>query len=82
VDGRYANYYYLDCTAENDFTPELPKEPVDLIYLCFPNNPTGKTLKKDQLRKWVDYAVKNRALILYDAAYEAFIRDDSPHSIF
>jgi LL-diaminopimelate aminotransferase len=82
VNGRYSNYCYLDCTAENDFTPELPKQPVDLIYLCFPNNPTGKTLKREELKKWVDYAVKNRALILYDAAYEAFIRDDSPHSIF
>lgn len=82
VNGRYENFCYLDCTADNGFTPDLPASPVDLIYLCFPNNPTGKTLKRPELKKWVDYAVKNRALILYDAAYEAFIRDDSPHSIF
>lgn len=81
--GRYANIVYMPCTAENNFVPELPAEPVDLIYLCYPNNPTGAVATKDQLEKWVDYAAKNKAIILYDAAYEAFIRDDSiPHSIY
>ena len=81
--GRYANIVYMPCTAENNFVPELPKEPVDMIYLCYPNNPTGAVATKDQLKKWVDYATKNKAIILFDAAYEAFIRDDSiPHSIY
>lgn len=81
--GRYANIVYMPCTAENNFVPELPAEPVDLIYLCYPNNPTGAVATRDQLEKWVDYAAKNKAIILYDAAYEAFIRDDSiPHSIY
>ena len=81
--GRYANIVYMPCTAENDFVPELPAEPVDMIYLCYPNNPTGAVATKEQLKKWVDYAIENKAIILYDAAYEAFIRDDSvPHSIF
>ena len=81
--GRYANIVYLDSTAENGFVPDLPKEKVDLIYLCFPNNPTGATITRDQLRTWVDYARRNRALILFDAAYEAFISDDSlPRSIY
>lgn len=83
VDGRYSRFVYLNCTADNGFTPELPSKPVDLIYLCFPNNPTGQVMGKKELKKWVDYARENRALILYDAAYEAFIRDESiPHSIF
>lgn len=83
VDGRYQGIQYLDSTRENNYVPDLPKEPVDLIYLCFPNNPTGSTITKDQLKTWVDYARENRALILFDAAYESFIRDDSlPHSIF
>jgi LL-diaminopimelate aminotransferase len=82
-DGRYQGIVYLECTRENDFLPELPKEPVDLIYLCFPNNPTGTTITKTGLKKWVDYARDNKALILFDAAYEAFIRDeDLPHSIY
>ena len=69
--------------AENGFIPDLPAEPVDLIYLCFPNNPTGATITADQLKTWVDYAAANQAIILYDAAYEAFIRDDAlPHSIY
>ena len=73
----------LPCTAENGFVPELPKEHVDVIYLCYPNNPTGTTLTKEQLKKWVDYALATDALIFYDAAYEAFIRhDDIPHSIY
>ena len=74
---------YMPVTAANDFVPELPKEPVDLIYLCFPNNPTGTTLTKSQLKVFVDYAHKTGALILFDAAYEAFITEkDVPHSIF
>lgn len=82
-DGKYEGITYLDCTWDNQFNPELPKEPVDLIYLCFPNNPTGATITKDALKTWVDYAKKNKALILYDAAYEAFITDDTlPRSIY
>ena len=81
--GRYGKIVYMPCTAENDFVPELPSEPVDMIYLCYPNNPTGAVATKAQLKKWVDYAIENKAVILYDAAYEAFIRDDSiPHSIY
>lgn len=81
--GRYGNIVYMPCTAENDFVPELPAESVDMIYLCYPNNPTGAVATKAQLKKWVDYAVANKAVILYDAAYEAFIRDDNiPHSIY
>ena len=82
-DGRYQGICYLDSTEQNGFVPDLPSEDVDLIYLCFPNNPTGTTATKDQLKKWVDYAQNNNALILFDAAYESFIRDESiPHSIF
>lgn len=74
---------YLPCTAENNFIPELPKHRVDLIYLCYPNNPTGTTLTHDQLKKWVDYALANDTLIIFDAAYEAFIQEpDVPHSIY
>lgn len=75
-DGRYGGITYLNCTAANDYLPQLPDEAVDLIYLCFPNNPTGATITKNRLRAWVDYAHNNRALILFDAAYETFIRDD------
>lgn len=82
-NGRYEGLVYLECTKENNYVPHLPSEPVDLIYLCFPNNPTGATITKAQLQTWVAYARKNKALILYDAAYEAFIRDDRlPHSIY
>ncbi|WP_456385692.1 LL-diaminopimelate aminotransferase [Desulfolithobacter sp.] len=82
-DGRYEGVVYLDSTKENNYVPKLPSEPVDLIYLCFPNNPTGSTITKEQLKIWVDYARQEKALILFDAAYEAFIRDDSlPHSIY
>ena len=82
-DGRYTGLHYLESTRENGFIPELPREPVDLIYLCFPNNPTGATITRNQLKRWVDYALNNKALILYDAAYEAFIRDPSlPRSIY
>ncbi|MDP3033844.1 MAG: LL-diaminopimelate aminotransferase, partial [Methanobacteriaceae archaeon] len=81
--GRYGKLVYLPCTAENDFVPELPSEPVDLIYLCFPNNPTGTTLNKDQMATWVNYARKNKAIILFDAAYESYItEEDIPHSIY
>ena len=82
-DGRYDKILYLDSLPENGFVPELPDKPVDLIYLCFPNNPTGATISRETLKTWVDYARENRALILYDAAYEAFIRDQTlPRTIF
>jgi LL-diaminopimelate aminotransferase len=82
-NGRYEGLDYLESTEGNNFIPDLPKVPVDVIYLCFPNNPTGATITKKGLTRWVDYAKKNRALILYDAAYEAFIRDESiPRTIF
>ena len=83
ADGRYQGIVYLESTKDNNFVPGLPKEPVDLIYLCFPNNPTGSTISKAELSKWVTYAHEHKALILFDAAYEAFIRDESlPKSIF
>jgi LL-diaminopimelate aminotransferase len=82
-NGRYSRIIYLDALKENNFVPELPKEKPDLIYLCFPNNPTGSTASNQQLKEWVDFAKENNALILFDAAYEAFIRDDSiPKSIY
>ncbi|MDO5571342.1 MAG: LL-diaminopimelate aminotransferase [Bacteroidales bacterium] len=82
-DGKWSNIVYLPCTKENGFVPALPTEKVDIIYLCYPNNPTGTTLTRSQLKVWVDYAKKNDALILFDAAYEAFIKDDDvPHSIY
>lgn len=82
-NGRYPGLVYLDCTAENGYLPQLPDVPVDLVYLCFPDNPTGATISRDQLKVWVDYAAANEALILFDAAYEAFIRDPAlPHSIY
>ena len=81
--GTYENIVYLPVTAENDFKPDLPKEKVDMIYLCFPNNPTGTVLTKEDLKVWVDYAKENNSIILYDAAYEAFIEEDNvPHSIY
>ncbi|NLW82957.1 MAG: LL-diaminopimelate aminotransferase [Phycisphaerae bacterium] len=83
ASGRYDNIVYMPCTAANNFVPELPRQPVDMIYLCYPNNPTGAVATKEQLKTWVDYALKNKAIILYDAAYEAFIQDDHiPHSIY
>jgi len=83
VNGMFEKVTYLPCNAENQFTPALPDHKVDLIYLCSPNNPTGTTLSKAELKKWVDYAKANDAIILYDAAYEAYIReDDVPHSIY
>ncbi|MCH7558244.1 MAG: LL-diaminopimelate aminotransferase [Planctomycetes bacterium] len=81
--GKYEGIVYMPCTEENGFVPDLPKEKVDLIYLCFPNNPTGAVATKEQLKKWVDYARDNKAIILFDAAYEAFISEaDIPHSIY
>lgn len=82
-NGQWNRLTYLPCTAENHFIPSLPQEPVDMIYLCYPNNPTGTTLTKAELQKWVDYALEHKALILYDAAYEAYIHEsDVPHSIY
>jgi LL-diaminopimelate aminotransferase len=82
-DGSYEGIVYLPCTAENNFVPEAPNEHVDLIYLCFPNNPTGAVATRDQLARWVDYAHRHDALILFDAAYEAYISSpEIPHSIF
>ena len=79
----WSDVIYMPCTAENGFSPELPKETPDLIYLCFPNNPTGATITKDALQAWVDYANKVGAVIIYDAAYEAYIAEDNiPHSIY
>ncbi len=81
--GRYGGLTYLPITAANGFVAPLPEQPVDLIYLCFPNNPTGAVATRDQLKQWVDYALANDALILFDAAYEAFISDpELPHSIY
>ncbi len=81
--GIYENIVYLPVSAENDFKPELPKEKVDMIYLCFPNNPTGTVLTKEELSKWVQYAKENKSIILYDSAYEAFITQENiPHSIY
>ena len=82
-EGRYDGITYLESTRQNDFIPALPPNDVDLIYLCFPNNPTGATISRSQLQTWVDYALENRALILFDAAYESFIRNPGlPKSIF
>ncbi len=81
--GLWSDITYFPCNADNGFVPEIPRKHVDVIYLCFPNNPTGTTLTHYQLKKWVDYALANDALILFDAAYEAFItEDDVPHSIY
>ena len=81
--GTWSDVIYMPCTAENGFAPELPKTVPDLIYLCFPNNPTGATITKDQLQVWVDYANKEGAVIIYDAAYEAYISEENvPHSIY
>lgn len=81
--GKYDKIIYIPATAENNFVPELPKEVPDIIYLCYPNNPTGTTLSKEELTKWVEYARENSSIILFDAAYEAFITEsDVPHSIY
>ncbi len=82
-DGSYEGILYLPCTAENNFVPEPPKEHVDLVYLCFPNNPTGAVASRDQLAQWVEYAYAHEAILLFDAAYESYISDpEIPHSIF
>ncbi len=82
-NGYFEGIIYLPCTEENQFVPEIPEERPDLIFLCYPNNPTGATATKAELRKWVDYALKNKCIILYDAAYESFIRESHvPHSIY
>ena len=82
-DGKWSNVTYMPCTAENHFVPQIPDRRVDIIYLCYPNNPTGTVITKEELRKWVNYALKNDTLIFYDAAYEAYIQDPSiPHSIY
>ena len=82
-DGRWSNVMYMPCNAENGFVPKLPDHRVDVVYLCYPNNPTGTVISKDELRKWVNYALKNDTLIFYDAAYQAYIQDDKiPHSIY
>lgn len=82
-NGRFSNIAYLDCTAENGFIPPLPEQNVDIIYLCSPNNPTGTAMNKEQLQQWVDWANEHGSVILFDAAYEAFITESNiPHSIF
>ena len=81
--GQWSQLTYLPCSQSNDFIPPLPQQPVDIIYLCYPNNPTGTTLTYDELKKFVEYAREHDALILFDAAYEAFIREENvPHSIY
>jgi LL-diaminopimelate aminotransferase len=81
--GYYEGIIYLPCTEQNHFIPDLPKQKADLIFLCYPNNPTGTVATKDELKKWVDYAIRNKSIILFDSAYEAFITDSSiPHSIY
>ena len=82
-NGRWTDVVYIPCTAENHFVPDLPSRRVDIIYLCYPNNPTGTTLSKEELKKWVNYALANDVIIMYDSAYEAYIQDPSiPHSIY
>ena len=83
ADGSYEGLVYLPCTAENNFVPQPPNEHVDLVYLCFPNNPTGAVARREQLARWVEYAREHEAILLFDAAYEAYIsQPDIPHSIF
>ena len=83
TDGKWSRITYAPCIAENGFVPALPEQPADLIYLCYPNNPTGTVLRREDLKRWVDYALETGALILYDAAYEAYIRHDAiPRSIY
>lgn len=80
---RWSNVIYMPCSPENNFIPPIPEQRVDILYLCFPNNPTGTVLSKNELKKWVNYALENDTLILFDAAYEAYIRQpDIPHSIY
>lgn len=82
-ENEWSNVVYLPCRIENDFIPEIPKQRIDIIYLCYPNNPTGAVLTKSELKKWVNYAIENDALIIFDGAYEAYIQNpDIPHSIY
>ncbi len=82
-NGRWSNVVYLPCLEENNFVPEIPDKRIDILYLCYPNNPTGTVISKEELKKWVSYALANDTLILYDAAYEAYIQDpEIPHSIY
>ncbi|MDH6534019.1 LL-diaminopimelate aminotransferase [Parabacteroides sp. 52] len=82
-EGKWSDVVYIPCTEENNFVPELPQRRIDILYLCYPNNPTGTTLNKQELKKWVNYALANDVLIMYDAAYEAYIQEpDIPHSIY
>ena len=82
-NGHWSSVTYFPCTAENNFIPQLPDHRVDMIYLCYPNNPTGTVLSKEELRKWVNFALRNESVIFYDSAYEAYIRDENiPHSIY
>jgi len=82
-DGYFEGIIYMPCTEDNNFIPDIPREKADIIYLCFPNNPTGATASKEDLKKWVDYAASGNSVILYDSAYEAYIQDDKiPHSIY
>ncbi|MBR6147616.1 MAG: LL-diaminopimelate aminotransferase [Lachnospiraceae bacterium] len=83
LNGRWSDVLYMPCTKENNFTPEIPDKEADVIYLCFPNNPTGEVITKDELQKWVDHANHTGAVIIFDAAYEAYISEDNiPHSIY
>lgn len=83
ADGKWSKVTYMPCTRENNFTPAIPEGKVDVIYLCYPNNPTGTVITREELKKWVEYALKNHCIIMYDAAYEAYIQDpDIPHSIY
>lgn len=82
-NGYYEGLVYMPCNAENGFIPEIPSEKIDIVFLCYPNNPTGTTASKEELKKWVDYALQNKTIILFDAAYEAYIsEEDIPHSIY
>jgi LL-diaminopimelate aminotransferase len=82
-DGKWSNVVYIPCLRENNFVPQIPDKRIDIVYLCYPNNPTGTVISKDELKKWVNYALANDTLIMYDAAYEAYIQDPNiPHSIY
>ncbi len=82
ISGTWSKLVYMPCLEENGFLPQIPDKKADIIYLCFPNNPSGAAIDRIELKKWVDYALSNQAVILYDAAYEAYITEDLPHSIF
>ena len=82
-DGKWSNVTYIPTTMENNFVPQIPDHRIDIIYLCYPNNPTGTVISREELKNWVNYAIKNDAIIMYDAAYEAYIQNpDIPHSIY